>query len=415
MTDVTAGTLRRDVKIISLVSTAHGFSHFFQLVLPPLFPFMTDAFGIGFGEAGVLMLLFYATSGLAQTPSGFLVDRFGARNVLLGGLTLGATSIGLVGLAPSFWAAMPLAVLAGLGNSVFHPADYSILTHTVSHPRMARAYGVHTLAGNIGWTAAPVTVLTLSHFLGWRGALLAVGCLGIAVVLLLASQSGILLDERHRRAAPRSTASATPTVSYLALLASRPILLCFAYFVLLSVALIGNQTFMPAALNKLYGISLGSGNAALTAYLLAGSVGILVGGILADRSRRHERIVALGLLVAASLVLTVGTVALPDIVIVIFVALAGFMTGTTTPSRDMLVRGATPPGATGKVFGFVYSGLDLGSALTPPLLGFFLDQGQPRLVFVLSAAALALTVLTAFGLSGKARPSPVRADASAAE
>ncbi len=184
---------------------------------------------------------------------------------------------------------------------------------------------------------------------------------------------------------------------------------------LLSVALIGNQTFMPAALNKLYGISLGSGNAALTAYLLAGSVGILVGGILADRSRRHERIVALGLLVAASLVLTVGTVALPDIVIVIFVALAGFMTGTTTPSRDMLVRSATPPGATGKVFGFVYSGLDLGSALTPPLLGFFLDQGQPRLVFVLSAAALALTVLTAFGLSGKARPSPVRADASAAE
>jgi len=414
MTDITAGALRRDVKIISLVSTAHGFSHFFQLVLPPLFPFMTDAFGIGFGEAGVLMLLFYATSGLAQTPAGFLVDRFGARNVLLGGLALSATSIGLIGLAPSFWAVMPLAALAGLGNSVFHPADYSILTHTVSHPRMARAYGVHTLAGNIGWTVAPVTVLTLSHFLGWRGALVAVGCLGIGVVLLLASQSGILLDERHRRAAPR-TATTAPPVSYLALLASTPILLCFAYFVLLSVALIGNQTFMPAALNRLYGISLESGNAALTAYLLAGSVGILAGGILADRTRRHERIVALGLLVAAGLVLAVGTVALPDLVIVVFVALAGFMTGTTTPSRDMLVRSATPPGATGKVFGFVYSGLDLGSALTPPMLGFFLDQGQPRLVFVLSAAALALTVLTAFGLSGKARPAAARASAAPAE
>src|ERR1700685_1041886 len=189
---------------------------------------------------------------------------------------------------------MPLAVLAGLGNIVFHPADYSILTHTVSHPRMARAYGVHTLAGNIGWTVAPITVLTLSHFLGWRGALVAVGCLGIGVVLLLASQSGILLDERHRRAAPRTDTNAPP-VSYLALLASTPILLCFAYFVLLSVALIGNQTFMPAALNRLYGISLESGNAALTAYLLAGSVGILAGGILADRTRRHERIVALGL------------------------------------------------------------------------------------------------------------------------
>ncbi len=414
MTDVTAGALRRDVKIISLVSTAHGFSHFFQLVLPPLFPFMTDAFGIGFGEAGMLMLLFYATSGLAQTPAGFLVDRFGARNVLLGGLALGATSMGLVGLAPSFWAVMPLAVLAGLGNSVFHPADYSILTHTVSHPRMARAYGVHTLAGNIGWTVAPITVLTLSHFLGWRGALVAVGCLGIGVVLLLASQSGILLDERHRRAAPRTETTAPP-VSYLALLASAPILLCFAYFVLLSVALIGNQTFMPAALNRLYGISLESGNAALTAYLLAGSLGILAGGILADRTRRHERIVALGLLVAAGLVLAVGTIALPDIVIIVFVALAGFMTGTTTPSRDMLVRSATPPGATGKVFGFVYSGLDLGSALTPPMLGYFLDQGQPRLVFVLSAVALALTVLTAFGLKGKARPAAVRAGTAPAE
>ncbi|HUN49008.1 MAG TPA: MFS transporter [Stellaceae bacterium] len=415
MTDVTAGALRRDVKIITLVSTAHGFSHFLQLVLPPLFPFMTDAFGIGFGEAGMLMLLFYATSGIAQTPAGFLVDRFGARNVLLGGLALGSTSIGLIGLAPSFWGVLPLAVLAGLGNSVFHPADYSILTHTVSHPRMARAYGAHTLAGNIGWAAAPVTVLTLTHFFGWRGALLAVGCLGLAVVLLLASRSGILLEERQRRAAPRPSTGAAQPVSYLALLASRPILLCFAYFVLLSVALIGNQTFMPAALNKLYDISLATGNAALTAYLLAGSAGILAGGVLADRTRHQEWIVALGLLVAAAMVLAVGMIALPEMVITVFVALAGFTTGMTTPSRDMLVRGATPPGATGKVFGFVYSGLDLGSAVTPPVLGLLLDQGQPRLIFVLSAAALALTVLTAFGLSSKARRPTLRVDASAAE
>jgi MFS transporter, FSR family, fosmidomycin resistance protein len=151
MTDITANSTRRDVKVIALVATAHGCSHFYQLVLPPLFPFITASLGIGFEEAGLLMACFYATSGLAQTPSGFLVDRFGARLVLLCGLGLAATSVTLMSLTPSFWVAIPLVMMAGLGNSVFHPADYSILSHTVSKSRMARAYGVHTLSGNIGW------------------------------------------------------------------------------------------------------------------------------------------------------------------------------------------------------------------------------------------------------------------------
>jgi MFS family permease len=207
----------------------------------------------------------------------------------------------------------------------------------------------------------------------------------------------------------------TPSTSTLATLASPPILLCFAYFVLLSVSLTGNQTFMPAALNQLYGTSLGTAGAALSAYLLAGSLGILAGGVAADRSRRHEGIVAAGLLVAAAIMLLVGFVRLPDPALLVAVALAGFASGSTTPSRDMLVRAATPAGATGKVFGFVYSGLDLGAAVTPPVLGLFLDRGEPRMVFVLAAAALALTIGTALRL-GKSRASRApRVEATPAE
>jgi FSR family fosmidomycin resistance protein-like MFS transporter len=402
MTDITADSTRRDVKIIALVAGAHGCSHFYQLVLPPLFPFVTASLGIGFEEAGVLIACFYATSGLAQTPSGFLVDRFGARRVLLSGLALAATSVTLMSLIPSFWVAIPLVMLAGLGNSVFHPADYSILSHAVSKSRLARAYGVHTLSGNIGWAAAPVTVLALASVVGWRGALAVTGIAGLGVVLLLAAQSGILESPRLGRSTAAASLTKPPSASTLALLVSPAILLCFGYFFLLSVSLTGNQTFMPAALNQLYDTPLATAGAALSAYLLAGSLGILVGGIAADRTSRHEGIVAAGLLGAAAIMLIVGFVRLPDPAIVAAVALAGFASGTTTPSRDMLVRGATPAGATGKVFGFVYSGLDLGAAVTPPVLGFFLDRGEPRMVFVLSAAALALTIVTAIRV-GKRR------------
>jgi MFS family permease len=293
-------------------------------------------------------------------------------------------------------------MLAGLGNSVFHPADYSILSHAVSKSRLARAYGVHTLSGNIGWAAAPVTVLPLASVLGWRGALAVTGIAGLGVVLLLASQSGVLDSPRPARSTATAALTKPPSASTLALLISPAILLCFGYFFLLSVSLTGNQTFMLAALNQLYDTPLATAGAALSAYLLAGSLGILVGGIAADRTSRHEGIVAAGLLGAAAIMLVVGFVRLPDPAIVAAMALAGFASGTTTPSRDMLVRGATPAGATGKVFGFVYSGLDLGAAVTPPVLGIFLDRGEPRMVFVLSAAALALTIVTAIRV-GKRR------------
>lgn len=398
MTDLTANSTRRDIKVIALIGIGHGISHFCQLVLAPLFPLLKNAFGVGYTELGLMVTLYYAMSGLAQTPSGFLVDRFGARKVLLGGLGLSAASLGLVGLAPGYWLALPLVVLAGLGNSVFHPADYAILSHTINHRRMARAYGIHTVSGNLGWAAAPPVMLALSALLGWRGALIAVGLAGLAIVLLFARQSRGLADHRQVRAGTRTTGAIPRRTAFLAILTSPAILLCFGYFALISIALTGTQNFMPSALNALYQIPLDTAGAALTFFLLGGALGILVGGILADRTARHDIIVACGLFIAAALVLTVGFVALPGLLLMAMTGGAGFASGITSPSRDMLARAATPPGSTGKVFGFIYSGLDLGSALAPAILGLLLDRGAPHMVFVLSAVALTLAITTAFGL-----------------
>jgi len=386
----------QDFRIIALIGSAHAVSHFFQLVLPPLFPLLKDAFDVSYAELGLLATFFYAASGLSQTPAGFAVDRFGARAVLLSGIFLFASAILLIGLAPSYWVMVPLVVAAGIGNSVFHPADYSILTGGVRKDWLARAYGVHQLGGNLGWAVAPAAVLTLSHFFGWRMALVVLGLFGYLLLAVVWWQ-GRTLAVGDAKAA-RSRVAAGPRTAPLQMLMAPAILLCFAYFAMLAMALTGFQSFLPAALHTAHGTPLGAAGSALTGYLLGGVAGILFGGWLADHSRRHERILALGLLVAAVLVMIVGLVDLGIGALVVMISAAGFCSGMTAPSRDMMVRGATPPGSTGKVFGFVYSGLALGSAFVPPVLGLFLDHGIPIGVFALTAVALAVCIAIAYAL-----------------
>jgi FSR family fosmidomycin resistance protein-like MFS transporter len=402
MADILAVPARHDAQVIGLVGGAHFFSHFYQLVLPPLFPFLIADFGASNVELGAMITVFYASSGLAQTPSGFLVDRFGANRVLPAGLALLAAAMLAIGFAPVFWMTFPLMMLAGFGNSVFHPADYAILTHRVQPQRIARAYSIHTLGGTLGWAAAPVTMLALATSGSWRLALMIVGLAGLAVAMLLVVQRGALDIARPSR----STASpATARASNLALLTARPVILCFTYFTLLAMALIGLQTFLPVTLVQLYGTPIVVAGTAVTAYLVANGIGTLAGGWLADLTPNHDHIVAFGLGVAAALVLMIGLVSLPDPLIITAIAAAGFLAGTTTPSRDMLVRAATPKGSTGKVFGFVYSGLDLGSSLTPPVLGLALDHRHPVFVFYFIAGALVMTVLAAVILKGNSHPS----------
>ena len=388
VSDITApAPLSRDLRLVGLVSAGHFLSHFFQLALPPLFPQLREVFDVGYTELGVATMLFYASSGLAQTPSGFLVDRFGARAVLVGGLGLLSASVVLASFTVSFWMLLAVAVLGGLGNSVFHPADYAMLTAGVDKTRMARAYSVHSLGGNLGWAAAPVTVTTLAALIGWRSGLFVCGAVGLCLAGLLYVQTAGIGERRARPSGGGGGRAPGAGV-----LLSAPVVLCFVYFALLSIALVGLQTFLPPTLVALHGTALPVAAAALTAFLLGASAGVVTGGVVADRRRRHDRIVIAGLFIAGCLILLVGLADWGPAGIAALVAAAGFTSGMTMPSRDMLVRASTPVGATGRVFGFVYSGLDLGSSVVPPVLGFLIDSGAPRAVFGVVVGALALTI-----------------------
>lgn len=402
MTDITAEQTTRDIKTIGLVSTAHGMSHFYQLVLPPLLPVLKVAFGVSYTDLGLLMSAFYIASGLAQTPAGFLVDRLGARMVLVGGLGLYGIAIGLLGAMPQFWMLLPCAALAGVGNSVFHPADYSVLTANVSHGRMARAYSAHALSGNIGWVLAPLTVLGLSGAVGWHAALGVVGLAGVALATFLFF-FGALLDENTGRAKHKAGGT-TPARALL----TTPILMCFAYFIVVSIAGTSIQTFLPLALKALHNISVETAGTMLTFYVVGISCGIITGGIIADRKLRPDYIIAVSLICAGILVLLVGLLDLANTGMTALLMGVGFCSGVSGPSRDLLVRGSSPPGATGKVFGFVYSGFDVGSAITPSILGFFLDRQATIMVFILPAIGYMLSIFTAVSLGSRRKtPAPV--------
>lgn len=419
MTEIIARAPRRqavagDVKLVGLVSAAHLMSHFYQLVLPPIFPLLTMVFGVGYAELGLIASLMYVASGLMQTPAGMLVDRLGPTRVLIGGMGLLSGAVLLSGLVPGFWWLAPLTLVAGLGNAVFHPADYAIMTGRVSAGRLGRAFGAHGVAGNLGWVAAPASVLGLTALFGWRAALVILGGGGLLFTMYLVSQRALLSGEPGA-ARVTSSASAAPARNTAArVLLSPPVLLCFAYFTLLSIAQVGLQTFLPSAVVAAFGVSIGAANAMLTSFLVAAALGVLAGGIVADRFRRHELVIAIGLAVAAALSLVFAVAALPVVALAGCASLAGFAMGATMPARDMLVRGAAPANGTGKVFGFVYSGLDLGAAIAPPFLGLLLDHGMPRLVFVVSALAFAVAIGSAAMAGNNTAGARSRREAAAA-
>lgn len=394
----TAAPLRNDALAMGLVSLAHGLSHFFQLVLPPLFPILREDLGASYTELGMIGTLFYIVSGLSQTPAGFIADRYGAKLVLFVGLALMSGSVALMGLAPSIWWMLPLAVIGGIGNCVFHPADFAIMTTTISEPRLGRAFSVHTLSGNLGWAAAPVTILSLAALFGWRWALVVAGVIGLAALAVMLVYRDALRDETSvqagREPAPRRVKQDEAAATGLLPLLSTPVVMCFAYFMLLSAALIAINSFLPITLNALFGTPIAVGNVGVTAFLLGGAAGTFVGGVLADRSQRHDMVIACGLASAAAALLFVGHAGLGATALIATLAAAGFMSSMTAPSRDMLVRGIAPKGATGRVFGFVYSGLDAGSLMVPIGIGFLLDTHREGVVLWLIAGALLVAILS---------------------
>jgi len=381
-----------DARIIALVCVGHSLSHFYGLVLPPLFPVLRAEFGVSYAALGGLITASAAASAISQPVSGFLVDRFGARRILAGGLALLSGAIALAGTAPSYAVLVAIMAMAGLGNGVFHPADYSIFNARVAPRRLGRAYGAHSTSGSLGWVAAPIVVGSLTAAFGWRAAVTSVGAVGLIVALVLARQR--TLGDVLRPTRARAAREAPGLLTELRPLLTAPILMAFGYFTLVAAAMSAIQTFAVTSMVAIYGVPLALAAGGLTAYMLGSAAGIVCGGFLADRMRRHDVFAGGGMAVSALLTLLFASGAPPVAMLAGLLALIGFAKGATNPSRDLLVRGATAAGASGKTFGFVYAGLDLGMLVMPPIYGWLLDRGEPRAVFVLAAILMALTILT---------------------
>lgn len=395
-----AQTLQRDAAVMTLVGLAHYMSHVMQLALPPLFPILHTEFGVGFTELGLIVTLFYVASGLGQAGAGVLADRYGGQRLLVAGLTLLALAIALAGTVASYWMLLPLALVAGLGNSVFHPADLSILSHRISESSLGRAYATHSIAGTLGYATAPVLITALAAYGSWRLALGVVGSAGVCVALALHLGRSRLIYAPSLAARPAEAGQRRPR--YLQVVGSPVVLMAFAYFAMTAFAGSGLQTFSITALASGYGVALKVATLGLTFYLVGSAVGMVLGGFLADRTRHHHRVAMGGIAIAATLMLLLSAVAGYALAVVPLMMLAGIANGSTAPSRDVLIRRAAAGAGMGSVFGFVYSGFDLGSSTAPLLFGALLDHHAPHAVFVAVACAFALAVPTVMQVQHRA-------------
>ena len=398
--------LRQDARIIGLVGLAHAISHFSHLLLPPMFPMFMTAFDLSFSQVGFLVTLFFVISGTGQMLSGFVVDRIGAHPALFGALVMFGLAAVFAATAQSYTGLVLSAICAGLGNAPFHPIDYSILNQRVSAPRLGYAFSAHGLTGNLGWALAPAWLVGWSHWLDWRAAYWAAAALYGLVLLVLVLNRDVLRTDTVVKA-PAGQASES-SVAFLKL----PVVWwCFAYFMLSTMTLSVVQTYAPSILKIVHGVAQDTASLVLTAYMLCGATGMLLGGFVAARHAQHsERVVAWAMGVGAVLVLVVASAALGASGTMIALALTGFAVGVGGPSRDMMIKRATPKGATGRVYGTVYSGLDVGFALAPVIFGVLMDYAWYGAT--LSGAALTLTLAVGAALMvGRLTraPEPVRA------
>ena len=391
-----APPLATDARTISLVASAHAMSHFLQLFIAPLFPLLKEDLGVSYTALGLVTGLYYGVSGICQTLSGFAADRFGARRVLLFGITLCVAGAVLIGFARSYEALAFAAIVGGIGNSVFHPSDFAILNSRVSPARLGFAYSWHSMAGNLGYAVAPLASVGLAAALGWHGAVFVAASVGAAVLAL------VIYNRDAIEVAPtRGGGRQGRIVDDIRVLLSGPVLMCFGYFLLIAFVFIAMQAFGVTTMVSVYGISAGLASAALTSYMVGGAGGIFAGGFVAARGWRPARVAASGMGASALIMFMIGLAWFPGALLPVILAIAGFASGITQPSRDLLVRQTTPKGSTGAVYGFVYSGLDLGSVLAPVYFGWLLDGGGARGVFLSSALVLVVTILTVLQLPAR--------------
>ena len=392
-----APAMRQDAALIGLVGLAHCISHFSQLLLAPLFPWLKDAFGVGYAELGLLMSIFFVVSCIVQALSGFVVDRFSPRPVLFAG-------VGLLGLAAfgfaastSYWMLAAFSVVAGVGNGVFHPVDYTLLNRKVHPSRLGHAFSVHGITGSLGWALAPAMLVPLTLAYSWRVALMCAGALAFVVLGVLLINGGRLalemapVDKRGGGAGPT-------TEGNLAFLKIPAVWMCFAFFFFYAAALSGVQAFAPEAARLLHDVPEHAAAMCLTIYMVCSAGGMVVGGFLASDPARCERIVGAGFGAAAMIALVIGFATVPALAVPVLFGAMGFGAGIAGPSRDLLVKRSAPDNATGRVYGVVYSGLDIGQAIAPLVFGTLMDLHLPSMVWLGIALVQAVLIVSAFNV-----------------
>ncbi|HQS32416.1 MFS transporter [Polaromonas sp.] len=395
-------SLRHDAGVMGLVGTAHLISHFSQLLLAPLFPWLKEEFAVSYTELGLLMTIFFVVSSAVQALSGFAVDRLGPRPVLFVGLGLiGVAAFGY-SVSTSYWMLAGWAVVAGTGNGVFHPVNYTLLNHKVSAPRLGHAYSVHGITGSLGWALAPAMLVPIALAFSWRAAMASAGVLVFVVLAVLLLKRETLKLPPVTPARAHDLAAAGGSFAFLRI---PSVWMCFAFFFFYAIALGAVQAFAPEAARQLHGMPLRLLATSVSVYMVCSAVGMVLGGFLAADPARCERVVGVGFGFAASMALALGLLDVPGTLVPALFGLMGFATGAGAPSRDLIVKRATPPHATGRVYGVVYSGLDIGQALSPLIFGSLMDHRQFQGVFLGLALVQGVLIVSAFNVKRARRTS----------
>ena len=389
--------LKRDASIIALVGLAHASSHFAHLLLPLMFPVFMKEFGLSYSEVGLLMTTFFVISGFGQAGAGFVVDRFGARPLLLVALSIFAVASVAASMVTAYTGLVLVAALAGLGNATFHPVDFTILNQRVSAPRLGYAFSAHGLTGNLGWATAPLFFAGISSALGWRTAYLAAAVMYVGILLLM------VLHRDKLKTQIAVVHPDQPVEHSMAFMKLPVVWWCFGFFLLSTMTMAVVQSFSVSILRAMHGVSVEAATLTLSAYMLCGALGMLVGGFVATRAASSDRVVALAMGSAALLLVLCGTGLLGGTLTMVVLASTGFAVGIGGPSRDMMIKKATPKAATGRVYGMVYSGLDTGLAVAPVLFGTLMDRGWYGATLMAAALAMSLSVLAALGVGRRSR------------
>jgi len=390
-------SFRQDASVIGLVGLAHASSHFGHLILPLMFPVFTQEFGLSYSELGLLMTVFFVVSGVGQASAGFVVDRLGARPLLFVALTLFALACLVASSVTGYLGLFVVAILAGLGNATFHPVDFTILNQRVSAPRLGHAFSAHGLTGNLGWAAVPLFFASISAVWGWRSAYMAAATLYLVIFLVLLWHRDKLSTQVMK---PDPHGAREHDMAFMKL----PVVWwCFSFFLLSTMTLAVVQSFSVPILKAMHGISFELATFTLTAYMLCGAFGMLIGGFVAARAVSSDRVVAMAMMAGAILMALCGTGLLGANATVVLLAMTGFALGIGGPSRDMMIKKATPKGATGRVYGLVYSGLDTGFAISPVVFGAFMDRGWYGATLIGAAVILMLSVVAALGVGQRTR------------